>query len=192
VTLGLPERCVPGRSAVLPLCDGFAAMALDLITALRASRPLPAEVCAVPRMHETEAAISGGIRDDVWRIPLITLWPRGPRWSSRVTKRALDFMIDAAILMAGSPVLLAAVVWLYGARPVLFRLNRVTRAGGLRQITKPRTMTVQNPDAEWTVSHELCTRVSDLLPQLLNVVIRGQISLVGPRPERPYFTMRES
>jgi Bacterial sugar transferase len=79
---------------------------------------------------------------------LITLRPRGPRWSGRVTKRALDLIIGAALLMAGTP------------------------------------------DAEWTVSHE-CTRVSRLLPQLLNV-IRGQMSLVAPRPERPYFTLRES
>ena len=111
----------------------------------------------------------------------------GPRRSRRVTKCAVNFIIGAAHLMAGTPVLLAAVVWLYGARPVLVRLIRVTRAGGLMQVTKLRTVTVQNPDAEWTVSHDLCTRVSRLLPQLLNVVIRGQISLVGTHPDRPYL-----
>lgn len=75
---------------------------------------------------------------------------------------------------------------------------RVTHAGGLMQITKLRTVTVQNPNSEWTVSHDQCTSVSRLLrsthlvlPRLLNV-IRGQMPLVGPRPERPHFTLRES
>jgi hypothetical protein len=78
VTTGFPERCpVPVRGTVPPLCDRFAVMAADLITALRANRPLPAEVCVVPRMREM-AAIPAGIRDDVWRIPLRPCGPGGP------------------------------------------------------------------------------------------------------------------
>ena len=123
--------------------------------------------------------------------------PGGPAGS---LKHPFDFIIGAALLMACTLLLrLAVVVWLCGGRPVLFRQVRVTRAGGLIQITKLRTITVQNPDAEWTVSHDQCTRVSRLLrsthlddlPQLLNV-IRGQMSLVGPRPERPHFTLLKS
>jgi Bacterial sugar transferase len=131
---------------------------------------------------------------------LIPVQPCGPRWSGRVAERAFDFIIGAALLMACTPLLRQAVVrWLCGGRPVLFRQIRATRPGGLMQITKLRTITVQNPDAEGTVSHDQCTTVSRLLrsahlvelPQLLNE-IRRQISLIGPRPERPLLTLLES
>jgi lipopolysaccharide/colanic/teichoic acid biosynthesis glycosyltransferase len=66
------------------------------------------------------------------------------------------------------------------------------------QSTKLRTITVQNPNAGWTVSHDQCTRVSRLLrsthlvelPQLLNA-IRGRCCSPG-RPERPHFTFLKS
>ena len=69
----------------------------------------------------------------------------------------------------------------------------------LMQSTKLRTITAQNPNTGWTVTHDKCPRVSHLLrsthlvelPRLPNE-IRGQMSLAGPRPERPHFTLLKS
>jgi exopolysaccharide biosynthesis polyprenyl glycosylphosphotransferase len=178
-----------------------------LVTELRAHRQLPVDVCVVPQMHELAAAIPAGSRDDVWGIPLIPLRPCGPRWSARVVKRAFDVIVGTALLLACAPLLLllTVVAWLCSGRPILFRQVRVTRAGGLMKIAKFRTVTTQspdaqstqNPDAQWAVSSDQCTTLGrllrsthlDELPQLFNV-IRGQMSLVGPRPERPHFTSR--
>jgi Bacterial sugar transferase len=113
----------------------------------------------------------------------------------RLAKRAFNFVIGAALLMVCTPpLLLAVVVWLCGGRPVLFRPIRVARAGGLMQIMKLRTTTGQGPDTDWAVPRDQGTRLGRLLrsthlgdlPQFLNV-IRGQMSLIGPRLERSHF-----
>ncbi len=216
-----PERCpVPVRSAVLPLCDGFAVMAAALLTmpgwlavgypvavlvALNAGGEYPRRICLrvsdeILRLAAFAAPPIVVLRDDVWGTPLIPLRPCGPRGSGRVAKRAFDLIIGAALLMACTPLLLlAVVVWLCGGPAILFRQIRITRAGGLMQITKFWAITPQNPDAEWTVSPDQCTRLGrllrsthlDELPQLLNL-IRGQMSLIGPRRERPHFTLLEA
>jgi exopolysaccharide biosynthesis polyprenyl glycosylphosphotransferase len=182
------------RSVIVCFTDRMDA---DLVTVLRASAPLPADVYVVPRMYELAAAIPAGSRDDVWGIPIIPLRPTGPRWPSMVAKRLFDLIVGTMLLIVSAPLMLALliVVRLGCGRPVFFRQVRVTRGGGLMKITKFRTITAANPDAQWTVSEEECTRLGrwlrathlDELPQLVNV-IRGQMSLVGPRPERPHFT----
>jgi exopolysaccharide biosynthesis polyprenyl glycosylphosphotransferase len=171
----------------------------DLVSALRANRSLPAEVCVVPQMYELAAAIPRGCLDEVWGIPLVPLRRCGLRWSSRVAKRAFDLVIGVMLLVALGPVLLLLMltVLLRCGRPVLFRQVRVTRSGRVMKITKLRTVSGRDPDARWTVAPDECSALCrwlrathlDELPQLLNVV-RGEMSLVGPRPERPFFTSR--
>src|SRR4030065_900293 len=84
--------------------------------------------------------------------------------------------------------------------PVLFRQIRVGRRGEPFEMLNFRTMHVEEePEPSWPVEHHRVTGVGrllrrtsiDELPQLINVV-RGDMSLVGPRPELPYFVDRLS
>jgi lipopolysaccharide/colanic/teichoic acid biosynthesis glycosyltransferase len=120
------------------------------------------------------------------------------------TIRVLDLAIAGTILVVASPVLvlLAGVVAVTSGRPILYRGPRVGRAGRIFTMYKLRTL---RPDAEERIGHlqdvaldertaTEHTRVGrvlratqlDELPQLYNVV-RGDMSIVGPRPIRPIF-----
>jgi exopolysaccharide biosynthesis polyprenyl glycosylphosphotransferase len=113
-------------------------------------------------------------------------------------KRALDLAVAMVLLVVSSPLslLIALAVELTTRGPILFRQERVGRDGKVFTILKFRTMKTNNDsDQTWAVAHDprvtkvgrLLRRTSlDELPQLLNV-IRGDMSLIGPRPERPFF-----
>jgi exopolysaccharide biosynthesis polyprenyl glycosylphosphotransferase len=170
-----------------------------LVSALRAGKHISAEVCVVPRIYELAAFIPASCQDEIWGIPLLGLRRPGLRWSGRVLKRAFDLVASVLLLIVFGPllVLLMGGILLDTGRPVLFRQTRMSRAGRTMTITKLRTVTGGDRDGHWTVSPEDCSALGrwlrathlDELPQLLNVV-RGEMSLVGPRPERPFFTSR--
>jgi lipopolysaccharide/colanic/teichoic acid biosynthesis glycosyltransferase len=112
-----------------------------------------------------------------------------PNWMER--------MLAAAGLAALSPLLavLAVAVWLETGRPVLFRHRRVGQGGRTFELLKFRSMVVNHGGPSITRSGEArITRVGrflrrwklDELPQLVNV-LRGEMSLVGPRPEVPEY-----
>jgi lipopolysaccharide/colanic/teichoic acid biosynthesis glycosyltransferase len=115
-----------------------------------------------------------------------------------VLKRCFDVLGAALGSIVLSPLLaaIAAVIAIREGRPVLFRQERVGRGGRTFAILKFRTMRSGRPgDPEVTVAGDSrVTKVGavlrrtklDELPQLLNVV-RGDMSLVGPRPEVPTY-----
>jgi exopolysaccharide biosynthesis polyprenyl glycosylphosphotransferase len=169
----------------------------DLVNVLRAAGPLRADVCVVPRLYEVGMAVPRACLDEIWGIPLIPLRRLGRSNVSLALKRTLDVVIAGTLLIAAAPVLfvLAAAIRLRTGQTAFFRQQRVTGRGRTSSVVKLRTLSGSaDPDTSWGVSgHEssalgrlLRDTHLDELPQLWNV-LRGDLSLVGPRPERPYF-----
>jgi sugar transferase (PEP-CTERM system associated) len=141
-------------------------------------------------------------RIDIKRLDLAwMLYSDGFR-TGRLTalfKRLFDIAGSLIILVPVSPFLLAAMaaVWLGDRGPVFYRQERVTQRGRSFRILKLRTMRVnaESGGAVWAAAKDSrITPVGEFLrrsrldevPQLLNV-LWGDMSLVGPRPERPEF-----
>jgi undecaprenyl-phosphate glucose phosphotransferase len=127
---------------------------------------------------------------------------RAWRWD-RVAKRAVDFAGALVGLTLLTPLFLvvAALILITSGRPVFYMQERVGQGGRLFKMFKFRSM---RRDAEgstgpiWaSTSDDRCTKIGawlrrtniDELPQLFNV-LKGEMSLVGPRPERPVFVER--
>jgi exopolysaccharide biosynthesis polyprenyl glycosylphosphotransferase len=175
----------------------------DLVPILRACRRLPADVCVVPRLHEIGLAVPRACLDEVWGVPLIPLRRLGRGPAAGGLKRALDIVAAAVLLTVTLPLLLvlAAALRLQTGQSPLFRQRRVTGDGRQATILKLRTIAgARDPgdaDTRWSVNPAQCSRLGrvlrathlDELPQLINV-LSGDMSLVGPRPERGYFADR--
>jgi exopolysaccharide biosynthesis polyprenyl glycosylphosphotransferase len=133
-------------------------------------------------------------------IPFISVRDRGLSGMDRILKRTFDIVVTVTLLVVLAPVLLllALLVKLSSPGPVLFRQARLGRDNRAFEMLKFRTMRV---DAEsesgpvWTAENDprrtaigtFLRRFSlDELPQLFNV-LAGDMSLVGPRPEREVF-----
>lgn len=114
-------------------------------------------------------------------------------------KRAMDITVSLTALVLLSPILVVAAlaVKLTSSGDVLFWQERVGQNGRIIRIPKFRSMRPSaNSDFEWTaearttqVGRFLRRSAIDELPQLWSV-LRGDMSLVGPRPERPAFAMQ--
>ncbi|WP_345792540.1 TIGR03013 family XrtA/PEP-CTERM system glycosyltransferase [Thauera sp. JM12B12] len=121
-------------------------------------------------------------------------------WARTFVKRCFDLIVGTTLLILASPVMLltALLILIEDGAPIFYAQERVGRGGRTFRVVKFRSM---RRDAEkdgkprWaTTNDDRVTRIGriirklriDELPQLFNV-LAGEMSLVGPRPERPYF-----
>jgi exopolysaccharide biosynthesis polyprenyl glycosylphosphotransferase len=175
----------------------------ELITILRSTVLHGVELHVVPRFFELGLAPSGPDIEDIWGIPLYRVRRAALRDSSWKAKRAADVLVSGTALLVLSPLLavLALSVRLSSPGPVLFRQVRIGQHGTEIEVLKFRTLRVNaDSDATWSVADDprqtavgrWLRRLSlDELPQFWNV-LRGDMALVGPRPERPVFVSRFS
>ncbi len=117
-----------------------------------------------------------------------------------VVKRSFDLLVSAVLIVLTAPILLLAslLIAAEGGGPIIFRQERVGFRGRTFTVLKLRSMSrdaEQDGKATWAARNDArITRVGrlirrfriDELPQLLNV-LKGEMSFVGPRPERPEF-----
>lgn len=170
----------------------------EMVEIIRTCDRLDCEIFFVPRLFELSHY--GGDVDQVWGLPLVRMRRRAFRTGSRVIKRSIDLLLAGTAVALLSPLLLliAALVRLEGGPGVLFRQVRIGVDGQPFTLLKFRSLVPVDADESattWSIADDsrlrpvgrLLRRTSlDELPQLLNVV-RGDMSLVGPRPERPHF-----
>ena len=158
----------------------------------------PVRVCELTQFYEdTLGHVPGADIDAEWFRYIMH-----PRFRSHDTpsKRALDLGVALIAMLVFAPVLIvcAALIKLHDGGPVLFTQRRIGNRGEPFTLLKLRSMSVAPATAAWSSADDprvtpigrLMRRTHiDELPQLLNVV-RGDMSIVGPRPEQPEFVER--
>jgi exopolysaccharide biosynthesis polyprenyl glycosylphosphotransferase len=203
------------RTGVKNLIVAFSSVTDERVSRLiRRCQELGIEVSVVPRMFDTINNRVG--YDTVGGLPLMSFTTVNPKGVQFAVKHAFDRVFALGLLAVLSPVLLCAAlaVRLSSRGPVLFRQHRVGRDGKMFDLYKFRSMRLATvaaePDGEQgsalefllggdtapggvegedrrTLVGRFMRRTSlDELPQLLNV-LRGEMSIIGPRPERPEF-----
>ncbi len=203
------------RTGVKNLIVAFSSVADARVSRLiQRCQELGVEVSVVPRMFDTINDRVG--YDTVGGLPLLSFSTVDPNGLQFAVKHAMDRVVALTLLIVLSPILLlaAVAVRLSSPGPAFFKQRRVGRDGKAFDFYKFRSMRMQpgqvDPDAEEpsalafllagdiapggvegadrrTAVGRFLRRTSlDELPQLFNV-LRGDMSLVGPRPERPEF-----
>ena len=172
-----------------------------LVDVLRTCDRLDVDVFLVPRLFELHNA--NRHTDEVWGMPLIRVRRaafRSPWWKA---KRLMDIVVSGVALLLLSPLLLVcalAVRW-EGGPGIIFRQQRVGLDGRQFDVLKFRSLKpVDETESQtnWNIKHDdrlgpvgkfLRASSLDELPQLWNI-LRGDMTLVGPRPERPHFVQQ--
>ncbi len=200
------------RTRVRNLIVAFSSVADAHVSRLiQRCQELGIEVSVVPRMFDTINNRVG--YDAVGGLPLLSFTAVNPKGVQFALKHAFDRVFAAVLLVVCAPVLActALAVRLTSPGPVLFRQRRVGRDGTLFDLYKFRSMRagheeepsedderawhlggdtapggVEGVDRRTPIGRFLRRTSLDELPQLFNV-LRGEMSVIGPRPERPEF-----
>ncbi len=169
-----------------------------MIEIMRQCDVLDVGIKIMPELYEI---VSGQARiSSLYGLPLMDVRPQLMKPWEEVAKRTLDILFSFSVLVIGLPIwlLVAIAIKLDSKGPILYKQTRVGRNGIHFKMLKFRSM---RSDAErhsgpkWAAKNDpRVTRIGRLLrkthldeiPQFINVFI-GNMSLVGPRPERPFF-----
>ena len=144
----------------------------------------------------SDIIIRGGSEINLFDTPLLLVKGRAMTYPQRVAKRAFDLLVCSIALICASPfmLLIALAIKLEDGGPVFFKQKRATYDGKSFEILKFRSMIVDAEKYGAVPATEKDPRITkvgnvirairfDELPQLLNI-IKGDMSIVGPRPER--------
>jgi exopolysaccharide biosynthesis polyprenyl glycosylphosphotransferase len=168
-----------------------------LLEILGACNGTPIGLKIMPDLYDI---ISGQARtNQIYGFPLIAISPELMKPWEEMVKRALDLVFSLLVLVVGLPfwLLIAAAVKLESRGPVFYLQERVGRDGEHFNIVKFRSMhhNAESGGPQWAEKRDpRVTRMGkwlrvlhlDEVPQVLNV-LKGEMSLIGPRPERPVF-----
>lgn len=194
---GLPAitKALEGFDGVI-LCDIAAELRNDLIKHCCAHR-----MRAYVSPKVSDILMRGGEEIRLFDTPLILCRNEGLTLGQRVVKRCFDLFVSALALLLLFPLLLicAIAIKVSDGGPVFYRQTRLTRDGKQFDVLKFRSM-IPNAESDGiaVLAAEHDSRITpvgrilrrfrlDELPQLINI-LRGEMSLVGPRPERPELT----
>jgi exopolysaccharide biosynthesis polyprenyl glycosylphosphotransferase len=179
-----------------------------LLRLVKRCEELGLQVAFVPRLYET--VTSRLTVEHIGGLPLLTARYSDPKGMQVAIKYAADRFVAAMLLLLALPVLVPAAIGiaLSLGRPIFFRQIRVGRDGRTFAMLKLRTMRphteevlpppaldlppdtapggVEGGDRRTKLGAFLRRTSLDELPQLINV-LKGEMSLIGPRPERPEF-----
>lgn len=176
---------------------------LELLDFVRKPDCAPCDLLVVPRLHAFHTAT--GLADHIGSIPVMRIRNPSLQGLSWRVKRLFDVVVSGFALLVLSPVLAACAlaVRLEGGPGIIFHQERVGRDGYRFQCLKFRSMkpaTETESASQWNIANDkrvgpigkIIRRSSlDELPQLWNI-FRGDMTLVGPRPERPHFVEKFS
>lgn len=165
---------------------------------LRSLEEAIVDINVIPDLYQY-ITLRGGV-EEFDGLPLISLQDSPSFGWSLVAKRVMDIVLSGMALLITGPLLLliAAVIKLTSRGPILYRQERMGLDGRTFHMLKFRSMrsdAEEDTGAVWATQDDnrrtpigaLLRRTSlDELPQLFNV-LRGEMTLVGPRPERPVF-----
>ena len=169
----------------------------DIYTLINLLYPRNVEISVVPSLYDmlTGAAMIDEVSDQ----PLIHITEHKMSDTELCIKRAFDIIVSAAMLVLLSPLylILTLLVWYSSKGPVFYRQERIGLHGLPFEIIKFRTMCVHAESEIPQLSADNDPRITkvgkwmrkyrlDELPQFWNI-LRGDMSIVGPRPERRYF-----
>ena len=144
----------------------------------------------------SDIIVRGASEINLFDTPLLLVRGRALTYPQRIVKRAFDLVVCSIALIVASPFMLiiALAIKLEDGGPVFFRQKRATYDGKAFDILKFRSMIVDADKYSVGLATEKDPRITkvgnvirairfDELPQLLNI-IKGDMSIVGPRPER--------